>query len=101
MKTKVKLTNAQRRSLRALAHALKPVVHVGKEGITEKVIMAADDAIYAHELVKIRVLESVSQNRKEAARELAKRLEAELVSLVGRVVVLYRRHPDEPKIDLS
>ena len=100
MKNKAKLTNKQRRALRALAHSLKPVVHVGKDGITEQVIMAVDDAIFSHELIKVRILEAASENRRDAARELATRAGAELVSLVGRMVVLYRQHPEEPKIEI-
>ena len=100
VKNKVKLTNKQRRALRALAHSLKPVVHVGKDGITDQVIMAVDDAIFSHELIKVRILEAASENRRDAASELATRAGAELVSLVGRMVVLYREHPEEPKIEI-
>jgi RNA-binding protein len=83
-----------------LAHSIKPTVQVGKDGVSDKLIMAADDALFTHELIKLKILEAAPCNRKEAAPELAKRLGAHMVSLVGRTVTLYRAHPEKPQIQL-
>ena len=92
------LSSAQRRHLRSLAHPLKPIVTVGEAGISESVVSALDDALTAHELVKIRLRQP--SNKKEAAQSLADASRAALCGVVGHTVVLYRPDPDTPKINL-
>jgi len=94
------LSGRHKRYLRGLAHSLKPVIQLGKEGMTDKLIMAVDDALFHHELLKVKVLEGAPESRKDVAPRLAESLGAELVGLVGRMVILYRAHPEEPRIEL-
>jgi RNA-binding protein len=94
------LTSKQRRKLRALAHPLEPVVQIGKEGITEGVAGAVDGALATHELVKVKLGPAASDDRHAAAEALSARTASELVQVLGKVIVLYRRHPDEPKIEI-
>lgn len=89
-----------RRFLRGLGVKLKPVVFVGKASISAPVLAEVDQALDAHELVKVRLLESVEGDRKEVAAELAQRSAAELVQVLGRTVLLYRRNQDDPTIEL-
>jgi RNA-binding protein len=92
------LTTKQRQKLRALAHALDPVVKIGKAGVTDGTRAAVDAALDTHELVKVRVLDTADADTKATATALADALGAHAVSVVGRVVTLYRRHPDEPRV---
>jgi RNA-binding protein len=92
------LAGHQRKHLRSLAHPLKPVVHVGEAGLTEGVLRALDAALLDHELVKVRLHEP--EDKKAAARELAERSAAALCGVVGHTVILYRPHPEAPKIVL-
>jgi RNA-binding protein len=94
------LSGKQRRFLRAEAHALEPVVSLGKEGITPSLIGAVNEALLTHELIKVRVLEGAPLERKEVAETLPDEVKAELVGLIGRVVILYKRHPNKPKLRL-
>jgi RNA-binding protein len=94
------LRGKQRRHLRGLAHGLEPVVLLGREGATEAVLGAIAGELKARELIKVRLQELEGAERKAAARELAERAEAELVQVLGRVVVLYRRKDEEPRIRL-
>ena len=96
----VSLSGKQRRFLRSLGHHLEPVVQIGKQGITEAVIAAADDAITTHELVKIRRSGDCPATREEVAGKLGQALDAEIVQQLGHVVLLYRRHPEQPAIQL-
>jgi len=96
----VSLSGKQRRYLRSLGHHLEPVVQVGKHGLTDAVIAAANDAITTHELVKIRRSGDCPASRDEVATELGRALDAEVVQKLGHVVLLYRRHPEEPVIEL-
>jgi RNA-binding protein len=94
------LSGKQRRFLRAEAHALEPVVMVGKEGLTETVVSAVQDALLAHELIKVRVHESSPVERKDVSEQLPELAKAELAGVVGRIVILYKRHPQKPRIVL-
>jgi RNA-binding protein len=94
------LTGKQRRFLRAEAHALEPVVMVGKEGLSETVLDAVKAALLAHELIKVRLLDTAPLERQELADQLPGLVKAELGGLIGRVLILYKRHPNKPQIEL-
>jgi RNA-binding protein len=93
------LTGRQRRRLRALAHDLRPVVHVGAGGIGDALVRALDEALLDHELVKVRLHEP--DDKRALARALAEAAGAELAGLVGHTAILYRRHPERPRIALD
>jgi RNA-binding protein len=88
------------RHLRALGHHLDAVVQVGKEGITDGVVLATREALLAHELVKVRILPEAPIERKVAGEELAQRTGAALAQTLGRTLLLYKRHPNKPKLVL-
>jgi RNA-binding protein len=96
----VTLSGKQLRHLRALAHHLEPVVQLGKQGLTESAERAVDAALTTHELVKVRVGTECPDGVKDIGERLAPNLKAELAQTLGRTVVLYRRHPKKPKIEL-
>ncbi|HXC49842.1 MAG TPA: ribosome assembly RNA-binding protein YhbY [Candidatus Limnocylindrales bacterium] len=88
-----RLTSTERKYLRGVAHPLKPVVHVGKGGLTETVLAATRRALEDHELIKVKI----GADRDERARiaaELEKGCDAELAGAVGTIAILYRRQPD-------
>jgi len=93
------LEGFQRRHLRGLAHPLKPVVMIGKEGLSEAVVAKTDAELNAHELIKIR-FQAAKDEKKEILRELAEQTRAELVGVVGHVGILFRqnREPDKRKV---
>jgi len=90
------LTSRQRSQLRALAHRLEPVIQVGQHGVTDGVLGAVDDALTTHELIKVRLHEP--EDKKATAQEVADGTGAVLCGLVGHTVILYRPHPEHPKI---
>jgi RNA-binding protein len=92
------LSGARRRHLRALGHHLEPVVHCGKEGVSEALIAAANAAIDRHELIKLRLGENAAGDRSDLATAIAEATRADLVAVLGRTVLLYRRHPKKPVI---
>lgn len=95
------LTPRQRAHLRSLAHSLKPVLFVGKEGLTEATVHSLAEAFNARELLKVKVQEAAPLTARDAGAELATRLEGvHHVQTIGRTVVLYRRHPEKPEISL-
>ncbi len=94
------LTKTQQKKLKALAHDLSPLVMIGREGVSDGVIAAAKVALEDHELIKVRVLESSALDRKGVGDELAQRLDAHHVATIGRMVILYSRHPTHPTIPI-
>ena len=90
------LTGKERRHLRSLAHGLKPLVHVGKNGVTKGLINDADRALRDHELVKIRFL-NYKEQRKELSETMAVETRSGIVEIIGNTLILYRESPDPAK----
>jgi RNA-binding protein len=96
------LNAKQRSQLKSLAHHLKPIHHIGKEGLTDASIQSISDAFNQRELLKVRVQESAPETAREAGQLLSERIPGvEHIQTIGRVVVLYRRHPKKPEIVLD
>lgn len=94
------LTGKQRHFLRGLGHHLDPTVQVGKEGISSGLVGALDVALEQHELIKVRLGDSVGAARREIAAAIAEAAGAELAGVVGRTLLLYRARKEEPEIVL-
>ena len=95
------LTSKQRAHLRGLAHSLKPLAHVGKEGVTPAAVRALQQTFETHELVKVRVLEAAPEDVRETGHALAAGVDgATVVQTVGRIATLYRPDPEAPQIKL-
>lgn len=95
------LTAKQRAHLKSLAHPLKPLFQVGREGVTPSVIGTIESALETRELMKVKVLEGAPVSAREAADELAGTVEnMDVVQVIGRTIVLYRPHPEKPEIRL-
>jgi len=95
------ITSRQRAILKSLAHSLSPVAQVGKDGVNESVVKNVTASLNNRELLKVKVLETAPASAQEMGEALAASIEgAELVQVIGRVVVLYRRHPEKPEITL-
>ena len=90
------LDGFQRRHLRGLAHPLRPVVMIGKEGLSEAVVAKADAELLAHELIKIR-FQAAKDEKRALLGELAERTRAELVGVVGHVGILFRQNREPEK----
>ena len=89
-----------KRQLKSLASVEKTKYQIGKNEITETVISMLDKALTARELIKIDVMKAVDIPIMELALDLSSKLNAEVVQVVGRVVVLFRRNKENPKIKL-
>ena len=94
------LTSKQRAYLRGLANGLDPILHMGKGGLSDAMIRQADDALTARELLKGKALETAPISAIDTAQAIAEAVGAEVVQVVGRTFVLYRRNEKEPQIQL-
>ena len=77
----------------------KPIVQIGKDGISDSVINNINNVFRTHELIKVTVMKSVSDDIKEIAFDLARLTRSEMVQIIGRQVILYKA-AKEPKIIL-
>ncbi|MBQ1915459.1 MAG: ribosome assembly RNA-binding protein YhbY [Selenomonadaceae bacterium] len=94
------LTGKQKSFLRSLGMKLEPVVNIGKEGLTPTVVAAAREVIRKRELIKVRVLQNCAELPKDIITILAERADANLVQVIGRNGLLYRKNEEKPKIEL-
>ena len=94
------LTGKQKRFLRSLGMTLEPIVQICKEGITPAVVNSADEAIEKRELIKVRVLQNCPEDIEVAITTLAERTNCDLVQIIGRNGLLWRRNFKKPKIEL-
>ena len=94
------LTSKQIRKLRSLGMAEEAIVMIGKEGVTPTVVASAREAIKKRELIKVRVLQNAPDEPEDAITMLAERADANLVQVIGRNGLLFRRNFDRPRIEL-
>jgi len=94
----MQLSARQKKHLRALGHALKPVVTVGAGGASAAVVAELDGALGHHELVKIKVRTGERGMRDELVERLCQATGAALVQQIGHMALLYRPGPDQPVI---
>jgi RNA-binding protein len=92
------LKGFEKKYLRGLAHDLKPLVLIGKEGITDGTVRAADEGLSQHELIKIKFNDFKEKNQKEPlAGELVERTGSAQIGMIGHTVILYRPQTDPAK----
>jgi len=95
------VTGRQRKYLRGLAHGLKPLVQVGKQGLSDAVSEQIGEALRHHELIKVKFGEARDE-KDEICAEIQRRLGAEQVGTIGHVAIFYRQAeaPEDRKIRL-
>jgi RNA-binding protein len=94
------LSSKQKKFLRSMGMGIDPVVNIGKEGLTPTVVVSAREAIKKRELIKVRVLQNSIETPEAVITMLAERADANLVQVIGRNGLLYRRNFEKPTIEL-
>lgn len=85
------MTSKERAYFRSMANTLQPIFQIGKNGVSDNTIKQLDDALQARELIKITILETAGENAKSLAQEVASRLGAEVIQVIGSKFVIYRK----------
>lgn len=94
------LTGKQKRHLRSLAHHLNPIFQVGKGGVNLNMTKQIADALEARELLKVQILQNALEDKEEIAQQLVEGTGAELVQIIGNVIVLYKESRENKEIEL-
>ncbi len=95
-----KLPGKQLRYLRSLAHSLKPTVQIGKQGFTDSVSAQISQALLDHELIKVKIGSECPEDIDDIGAQASAALTAHVAQTIGATLVLYKRHPQKPKIQL-
>lgn len=92
------LQGFQRKYLRGLAHGIKPVVFVGQKGVTDTVVLSMEEALDAHELIKVKFIDFKEKESKLAiSEELRDRTESVLAGMIGHMAIYYRAQKNPKK----
>lgn len=94
------LTGKEKRFLRSKAHHVKPIFQVGKVGVNENMIVQINQALEKRELIKVSILQNCSEDKESIAEQLATGSKAEIVQIIGGIIVLYKESVDNKKIQL-
>jgi len=94
------ITSKQRAYLRGLANSYETLFQVGKSGVTDTLLKQVEDALKARELIKINSLETTPIMPKELANIIAEKVKCDVVQVVGRKMIFYKRNDKDPKIVL-
>ncbi len=91
------LTGKQKQYLKSIAVSYPAVVQIGKEGITDSVVESVSDVLEARELIKIKINRNSAETIKETALLLSEKLHCEIVQIIGRNCILFKKKTDEKK----
>lgn len=94
------MTSKQRAYLKSLAMNMDPVINIGKSSLTPEVTEAVDEALTKRELIKIGVLKNCIDDPREIAAAIAERTHSEVVQVIGKKIVLYKKPKKDAKIIL-
>ncbi|MBR4776702.1 MAG: ribosome assembly RNA-binding protein YhbY [Lachnospiraceae bacterium] len=95
------MTTKQRAYLKGLAMNIDPIYQIGKASITPEFTEGIIEALEARELIKISVLKNCADDPKELASILSDRTGSEVIQVIGKKIVLYKRSKKNPKIELK
>lgn len=94
------MTSKQRAYLKGLAMKIDPVINVGKSSVTPELVTSVDEVIEKRELIKLSVLKNCVDDPKMIAEMIAERTQSQVVQVIGKKIVLYRKNKEKSKIIL-
>jgi RNA-binding protein len=88
------MNNTLKKTMKAQAHHLRPLILMGNKGLTEHLVAATNEALVTHELIKIKLMGEQKADRIAIAQELCTATHAEIIQIVGRIATIYRKNPE-------
>ena len=97
-----RLEGFQKKYLRGMAHSMKPVVFIGRNGVTEGLNRSINDALTAHELIKVKYVDfKDKEDKTEISAIIEETHDCEMAGMIGHIAIFYRQHPDQEKRKIS
>ena len=94
------MTSKQRAYLKSLAMTMDPIINICKSSVTPELVASVDEAIEKRELIKLGVLKNCIDDPRVIAETIAERTKSQVVQVIGKKIVLYRKNQKKPKIEL-
>lgn len=94
------MNSRQRAYLSSLANSMTPIFQIGKSSLTPEIVTALDEALEKRELIKVSVLKNCADDPKEIASMIGERTHSEVVKVIGKKMIFYRKPKKNPKINL-
>lgn len=94
------MNSKERSLLKKEASKMQPIIHIGKDGMSDNIVTQAEDALKARELVKGKIQQNSLEDVRESAEYLADKTNSEVVITIGSTFVLYRKNPDKNKYNI-
>lgn len=91
------LTTRQRQYLKGLAHSMHPLVQIGKEGLTPRIIETVENELAHHELIKIKIGNNSGLEKHDTSERIARESDSTLVQLIGKTIILFKPNPKRSK----
>lgn len=95
------LNSKQRAELRSMGNSLEPIFQIGKGGVNDQLIRQVDETLEKRELIKLTTLETSPETSRQAADMIAAATASEVVQVIGRKFILYRKSKENQKIFLK
>lgn len=96
----MELTGKQKRYLQALGNGIKPIVSIGKSGVTDNTFLSVRNAFNTKELIKVKIQEGCEESKEEVAAKIERGTEAVLVQIIGKTLLFFKSDRENPKIEL-
>lgn len=90
------LNSKQKKYLKKEAHDLKPIIQIGKDGLSNNSFITINQALKAHELIKVSILQNCPVEPEELLLDILARCHCEFVFKIGRTLIFYK--PSKEKL---
>ena len=95
------LTSKQRAFFYFLAHTMKPIIQIGKNGLNDQIKTSVRQALDARELIKVTLLQNTDEDLHEVAEILEEEIGCDTVLKIGRILILYKESSKKQNRKLS
>lgn len=96
----MELTGKQKKFLQALGNSIKPTVSVGKSGVSDNTFLSVNNAFNTKELIKVKIQDGCEDIKEDVALKIERGTNAVLVQIIGKTLLFFKPHRDNPKIEL-
>lgn len=94
----LKITSKRIARLKKIGNKMRPIIRIGKEGISDNIIDNLSKVLVTRELIKVRILNNSDEEVRDVAEKLSQSTDSRIVSVIGKTILLFKENPKKPKI---